>query len=246
MKVGSNEFDVYLRGMNIGDSEEIARLFNDPELIFNISNIGKYPFPYKKTDGMEFVEFAVKTEMSGKELHLCIVSKNKDKLLGVIGFAGIDLGFSAEMGYWIGKEYRRKGYGKAAINIMAGIGFDKLGLYKIDATVFLDNTDSSRLLESCGFKKNGVIRADGYTTKYKKEFIDFLNVIKQEGTDIDINSLTSKLNIDRIVVESWIDRLIFRRGYGINEMVGDVPRDSIRFNILKTEYSGKIISMEDI
>lgn len=236
----SNNSNIYLRSINIGDAEDIARLANDSEIAFNIANIGSFPYPYGKADAMEFIEFVIEVERSGKELHFCIINIDKDAVVGVIGLMNIEHGFCAEIGYWIGKEYRRKGYCKAAVNTMLGVGFNKLNLYKIYAEVVLDNPNSLGVLESCKFKRDGVIRAGRYTTKYKNEFKIFMEMIKGKGNDINIKSVASEIGVDNTIIRSWFERFILKKKYGIDKTNGDVTKDPILLSILKSEYKGTI------
>ncbi len=236
----SNNSNIYLRSINMGDAEDIARLANDSEIAFNIANIGSFPYPYSKADAMEFIEFSIEFERSKRELHLCIINKSEEKVVGIIGLRNINQGFCAEMGYWIGKEYRRKGYCKSAVNIMLGIGFDKLNLYRIYAKVFTNNPNSLKVLESCKFRKECIIRSDRYTTEYKNEFIRFMETIKQNGSEINISAAASELNVGETIIKSWIDRFILKKKEGIDENGGDITRDSIFLSILKKEYRDKV------
>lgn len=237
MMAKHDNYSVYLRSMNIGDAADIARLADDYGIAFNIANIGEFPYPYNKADAMKFIEFGIEVERSGKELHLCIINKD-EKVVGIIGLKNINRGFCAEIGYWIGKEYRRKGYCKAAVNTMLGIGFSKLNLYRVYAEVFIKNSNSLKVLKSCKFRKDGIIREGRYATEYKNEFKIFMEMTKDRDSEINTGNIASELNINEGIINSWFDRFILKKKIGIDKKNGDVTRDLVLFSILESEFNG--------
>lgn len=66
----------------------------------------------------------------------------------------------AEHAAIIGEQaYRRKGYGRETIATCARYAFDELDLYRLDATIVNCNAASLQAYESCGFMKEGQLRA---------------------------------------------------------------------------------------
>ncbi len=66
---------------------------------------------------------------------------------------------SAQIGYWVGQEFARQGYARAAIKAVLRFAYDDLGLHRISAAVQTSNTASLNLLEACGFLREGCARA---------------------------------------------------------------------------------------
>jgi [ribosomal protein S5]-alanine N-acetyltransferase len=64
----------------------------------------------------------------------------------------------AEVGYWIGEKYWRKGYGSEALEALLEFGFKKLKLRRIEAEIFKGNPSSGKLLEKYNFKREGMKR----------------------------------------------------------------------------------------
>ncbi len=65
----------------------------------------------------------------------------------------------ADVSYFIGEPSRwNKGYATEAIAIAVRIGFDQLGLHRIQAGVNESNVGSTRALEKVGFRKEGSFR----------------------------------------------------------------------------------------
>ncbi len=65
---------------------------------------------------------------------------------------------SADLGYWIGQNYSRQGYARAAVRAAIRFCFDELGLHRIQAAVQPSNTPSVNLLEAVGFTREGTAR----------------------------------------------------------------------------------------
>ena len=71
---------------------------------------------------------------------------------------------AADIGYWIGSPYLRKGYARAAVRRVLGHAFNTLRLHRVEAATRLDNDASRLLLISVGFTPEGVSR--GYLKIY--------------------------------------------------------------------------------
>ncbi|MDZ4722459.1 MAG: GNAT family protein [candidate division Zixibacteria bacterium] len=76
---------------------------------------------------------------------------------------------SAEIGYLVDPDQRRKGYARESILVLCRYLFRNLGLHKVHAQTASVNIPSVQLLESCGFKRDGVLRAHHF---YNGEFHD--------------------------------------------------------------------------
>jgi len=65
---------------------------------------------------------------------------------------------SAEIGYFLGEPYWNKGIASEAVKLITGYGFNTLGIIRIHTGIFEYNTASMRVLEKCGFEKEGIFR----------------------------------------------------------------------------------------
>ena len=83
-----------------------------------------------------------------------------NKLLGGATLSNVRRGVSQSIsiGYWIGAPYSRQGYMTAAVRTLIPFVFDTLGFHRLEAACLPSNTPSRRLLESCGFKYEGLAR----------------------------------------------------------------------------------------
>ena len=65
---------------------------------------------------------------------------------------------SAILGYWVGAPFVRKGYGAAGLKALAAHAFDRIGLNRLVAACQPENIASQKLLERCGFNREGLAR----------------------------------------------------------------------------------------
>ena len=82
-------------------------------------------------------------------------------LLGAITLDNIRRGPAQQgtLGYWIGQRFARQGYMREAIDALTRHAFTTLDLSRLEAACLPENIASRRLLESSGFKYEGVAQA---------------------------------------------------------------------------------------
>jgi len=65
---------------------------------------------------------------------------------------------SARIGYWIGQRFIRNGFARHSVGRVTSFAFETLGLHRVEAAVQSDNTASITVLDSQGYKEEGVAR----------------------------------------------------------------------------------------
>jgi RimJ/RimL family protein N-acetyltransferase len=85
-----------------------------------------------------------------------------DRPIGFIGLEGIDW---ANGDSWVGigigeAEYRGKGYGTDAMQVILGFAFRELNLHRVSLSVFEYNPRAIRSYEKAGFRHEGRLRAE--------------------------------------------------------------------------------------
>lgn len=138
---------------------ETARLLNEPSVSRYTLHI---PYPYRERHGRDWVRIAAKGRRTGRSLGLTVVRRADGAILGGVGLDDISENDSAELGYWIGREHRGKGYASEAVDLMVRTGFRRLGLFRIEALVFPANAASRRVLKKCGFRFEGRLRGEAW------------------------------------------------------------------------------------
>jgi ribosomal-protein-alanine N-acetyltransferase len=90
-----------------------------------------------------------------------LVRRSDQALVGAITLDNIRRGpaQAGTLGYWTGLPYARNGYMREAIGAMVHHAFTKLDLSRIEAACLPENAASRGLLESAGFKYEGVAQS---------------------------------------------------------------------------------------
>ena len=102
----------------------------------------------------------IKSSWIKNSYHFGIFLKENNILIGKIELCHMDWWFdkAGEIGYFINKKYRGKGYATKASGMVIDYCFDKLNFHKMYADTDPDNFASQKVLEKLGFKLEGRIR----------------------------------------------------------------------------------------
>lgn len=89
-----------------------------------------------------------------------VIREADDRLLGAVTLANVRRGIvqSGTIGYWIGQPYAGRGYMTAALRVLLPTLFGELNLHRVEAACIPTNTASARVLEKCGFVREGIAR----------------------------------------------------------------------------------------
>lgn len=142
-----------LRPFEPGDAESIAPLLNDRDVWINLSD--RVPHPYSVEDARAFIAKAM-AKSPTENFAICVDGR-------AVGSVGLVLGqgvnrVSAEIGYWLGKPYWRGGIVTAAVQAMTTYAFETFDLSRVFALVFVHNSGSTRVLEKCGYVREGFMK----------------------------------------------------------------------------------------
>ncbi|SMX43915.1 GNAT family N-acetyltransferase [Actibacterium lipolyticum] len=107
------------------------------------------------------VYWAQRAQTGGTAVPLFLVRRHDDVLLGAITLDNIRRGPSqaGTLGYWIGEPFARQGFMREAIEAVVHHAFTQLDLSRIEAACLPENAASRGVLESCGFKYEGVAQS---------------------------------------------------------------------------------------
>ena len=107
------------------------------------------------------VYWAQRSIANGSALPLFLIRRSDEALLGAITLDNVRRGpaQAGTTGYWIGETHARQGYMREAISALVHHAFTTLDLSRIEAGCLQENTASRRLLESCGYKYEGVAQS---------------------------------------------------------------------------------------
>ncbi len=165
---------IYLRPLEVDDADSSVPWLSDEE----IRQYMGITSPTNKVREREYVERFYKDD---RKIHLGIVLKEADQLIGHIGLYDISMPHRrAELGILIGDRDRwSKGYGTEAMSLMLEYGFNQLNLHRIYLFVLDFNTRAIRAYEKVGFKREAVFRDHGYRNgEYCDDYA--MNILEDE------------------------------------------------------------------
>jgi len=147
-----------LREWENKDSNDLINGINDLDVTKWLLVV---PYPYKKKDAKLWISHCKKSAKDKKRANyeFAVELKEEGKLIGCFSLNKIDkFQKTATLGYWLSKNYHGKGYGTEALKELIKFAFNKLKLRRLNASVFLGNPSSGKILEKFGAKKEGLKR----------------------------------------------------------------------------------------
>ena len=133
----------------LANDEQVARFVRD-----------RFPHPYTQADGEEYL----KRCMAAQPGMLCRAIEVDGVLCGSIELCmrrDVER-HTAELGYWLGTAYARRGIMTQAVRQMVQLAMRTMDVERICAEVFASNVASQRVLEKNGFVKEGVLQRAAY------------------------------------------------------------------------------------
>lgn len=87
--------------------------------------------------------------------------ESDNRLLGGLTLGQVRRGVAqaATLGYWMGAEYAGKGFMSQAVRAALAHAFTAMRLHRVEAACLPSNIASTKLLERCGFQREGYARA---------------------------------------------------------------------------------------
>ncbi len=134
---------------------ELVELLRDP----SVSAWTTIPTPYGVKDAREFRAKSTRALRRGTDLALQIVRPDDGVLVGGVGLHALsEFRSRGELGYWVGRPFRRQGYALEASRRLVSLTFQELGLHRLEAHVFVGNPASPGVLRAAGFRREGLLR----------------------------------------------------------------------------------------
>ena len=138
-----------LRPVLASDAQRIAALANDIAVARMTTSI---PHPFPRSAAESFTAKAAETDLA-REALFAIEAEDGD-LAGILGFHA-KTSPALELGYWLGRPYRGRGYMTEAVNGALDWVRDEWGKRYVVAGHFADNAESGQVLIKAGFLYTG-------------------------------------------------------------------------------------------
>lgn len=152
--------ELLLRAWRPADAHAVHRACQDPELARRSS----LPVPFPLAEAEQFVTDMAVLTADGRSLSAAVL--DGDTFLGSVDLRGIDLrARTAELGYWSAPWARGRRVTERAARALLRLGFERLGLVRVDWRATVGN-HASRLtglrlgLKMIGIRPGGYGRAD--------------------------------------------------------------------------------------
>lgn len=141
---------LFLRPVFAEDWRAIFNGMNDEALV---RMLARAPWPYREEDARAFCD----TRRDARDLRMAITVPTAQgaPLIGMIGMDTSDA--VPEIGYWIARDHRGKGYASEALNGILAMA-RAIGVSRVQAGHYLDNPASGAVLRKCGFAETGEIQ----------------------------------------------------------------------------------------
>jgi RimJ/RimL family protein N-acetyltransferase len=106
---------------------------------------------YSIREARAWMEFASEAWESGREYPLGIFEAASGKVVGGTGVNHINKAYRiGNIGYWVSSRYTGKGIARFAASKSAVLGFQELGLTRLEIVVLTHNKASARVAEAIG------------------------------------------------------------------------------------------------
>ena len=132
------------------DASTLARTIADETIVRNLSSA---PWPFSLRDAEAFL--AAPRDPVLPSLLIFERTDGEPLLVGACGLGRRSSG-AVELGYWIARAHWGRGFATEAGRALVGIA-RALGIARLEASHFLDNPASGRVLEKLGFQSTGMI-----------------------------------------------------------------------------------------
>ncbi|MCH2133791.1 MAG: GNAT family N-acetyltransferase, partial [Phycisphaerales bacterium] len=145
-----------LRPITMDDVEVMHQLWCSPGVFEGLASIPRQP-------DMAFARGRVANMYERIASGLCLnllasLGSPEGEVIGEIGISVSWRHRKGELGYLLDERYRGQGYASEILQAMAEHAFGPMGLHRLQAGIYPENTASGRLLERHGFTPEGFTR----------------------------------------------------------------------------------------
>ena len=151
-----NDNTIALRALEPTDLDTLYRWENDAALWVVSDTVA----PYSREALWHYLQEYTCDIYAQRQLRLMITLANEGTPVGTVDFLNFDpLNNRAELGLFIAKEYRGRGWGLHALKLITAYARDHIGLRQIYVYISIDNVVCLKLFEEFGYRRVGVIQS---------------------------------------------------------------------------------------
>jgi ribosomal-protein-alanine N-acetyltransferase len=141
-----------LRAISLDDRASVFENYSDPD-------VARWFFdqPYTRIEQADrVIQRFIERAAAGGGLAWAIVLAGSGEFIGTCSYEHLDADLAGEIGFDLGKKHWGRGYMTEALGAIVNYGFTVLGLVKIGADTYSDNSRARRVLEKLGFSVDSV------------------------------------------------------------------------------------------
>jgi RimJ/RimL family protein N-acetyltransferase len=141
-----------VRTLRPADARSQSHHGNNPKVWANMRD--RFLRPYTESAGAKYIAHVLANDLPSYAIDV-----DGTAIGGIQLTIGTDIDrICAELGYWIGEEYWGRGIATAAIQLVTPYALSTLGLVRVFAIPFAENTGSCRALEKGGYAREALMR----------------------------------------------------------------------------------------
>jgi [ribosomal protein S5]-alanine N-acetyltransferase len=147
--------DIRLRPPGEDDIAPLFAVFSHPEVMRYWSR----PPMRDEREAAAYIDDMHQVFARREGISWVIADPASDALLGTCTFYDLQpRHLRAGIGYALDPQHWGRGHAARAVRLACAWGFDWLGLHRVEADIHPDNAGSRRVLERCGFRREGLLR----------------------------------------------------------------------------------------
>jgi RimJ/RimL family protein N-acetyltransferase len=148
-----SETGILLRPWEKEDKLSLLKYGNNKKIADNLRNV--FPFPFEEKNADSFIEF-----WTSHEPIRGFAIEYESEPIGAIGLHPKEDVYvkNMELAYWIAEPFWGRGIATRAVNMMVNYGFKTWPIERIYAGAFGSNLASQKVLEKCGFIREGILK----------------------------------------------------------------------------------------
>ncbi|HEU5483495.1 MAG TPA: GNAT family N-acetyltransferase [Microlunatus sp.] len=144
-----------LRQPELTDAEDVLVFRGDPE----VQRFNSEPHT-SVAESVDLIREIRREHTEGTGMGWVATLTTSGRAIGLVGFSGWDrFHRRAEVGYDLARDLWGRGLAREALRSVVEFGFTRMDLHRVEAATIADNHASVRLLERCGFVREGTRRA---------------------------------------------------------------------------------------
>jgi [ribosomal protein S5]-alanine N-acetyltransferase len=140
-----------LREMHAEDIAPMFRILSQPAVYEHTS--------WNVASTSDLQAYGAQDRLPSSMTRFAIVRRDDGAFIGSAGFHSVSpVNHTAEIAYDLAPEVWGHGIARATCEALTRWAFEHVGLVRVQGTTLASNTRSQRVLESCGFEREGLLR----------------------------------------------------------------------------------------